>query len=52
VNLVNEEIRGEKGVTHVEISFYKRELAHRNVHGGIPRIYRKSPQVAENGEVV
>jgi hypothetical protein len=53
VNLVNEEIRGEEGATHVEIGFNKRELAHRNVRGGIrQRIYRKSPQVAENGEVV
>ena len=53
VNLVNEEIRGRKGPTHVEIGFNERELAHRNVQGGIRRwIYRKSPQVAENGEVV
>jgi hypothetical protein len=53
VSLVNEEIRGGKGVTHVEIGFNKRQLAHRNVHGGIrQRIYRKSPNVAENGEVL
>lgn len=37
----------------MEIGFNKRQLAHRNVHGGIPqRIYRKSPQVAENREIV
>ena len=52
-NLVNEEMRGEKGATHVEISFNERVVARRNVRGGIrQRIYRKSPQVAENGEVV
>ena len=52
VNLINEEIRGGKGTTHVEIGFNERELAHRNVRVGIcHRIYRKSPQVAENSDV-
>jgi hypothetical protein len=52
VSLVNEEIRG-KDATHVKIGFNKRQRAHRDVLGGIiRRVYRESPQVAENGEVV
>lgn len=53
VNLVNEEIREGKYATHVKIGFIKRQVAHRDVHGGIiQRVYRESPQVAKNGEVL
>ena len=49
----DDEIREETSAAHMEIGFNKRQLAHRNVPGGIiQRIDWKSTQVAEDGEVV
>jgi hypothetical protein len=43
----------ESEKTYVEISFYKWELAHGDVHRGIHRRIRiRSPSIVKNGQVV